>query len=69
MTHPKESPSELLTYQQAADVLGTSPAFIERLVAQRRIAYVKLGHFVRIRRGDLDAFIQSSRVAASREVK
>jgi len=33
----------LLTVEQAADRLGTSPRFIRRLIAERRIAFTRLG--------------------------
>ena len=52
----------LLTVEQAAERLGTSPRFVRRLVFQRRIAYVKLGRHVRITARDLDAFIRAGRV-------
>jgi excisionase family DNA binding protein len=52
----------LLSVEQAAERLGTSPRFVRRLVFQRRIAYVKLGCHVRIATRDLDAFIRASRV-------
>jgi excisionase family DNA binding protein len=52
----------LLTVDQAAERLGTSPRFVRRLVFQRRIAYVKLGRHVRIDAHDLDAFIRAGRV-------
>ncbi len=58
------SSHDLLNYQQAAELLGTAPAFVERLVAQRRIAHCKLGHLVRVRRADLDAYVQEARVPA-----
>jgi len=37
----------LLTVDQAAHALGTSPRFIRRIIAERRIAYVKVGKHVR----------------------
>jgi excisionase family DNA binding protein len=52
----------LLTIEQAAERLGTSPRFVRRLVFERRIAYVKLGRYVRITTRDLDAFIAASRI-------
>ena len=52
----------LLTVEQAAERLGTSPRFVRRLVFERRIAYVKLGRHVRIAARDLDAFIRAGRV-------
>jgi excisionase family DNA binding protein len=38
----------LLSIDQAAERLGTSPRFVRRLVFERRIAYVTLGRHVRI---------------------
>ena len=55
----------LLTVEQAAERLGTSVRFVRRLVAERRIAYVKIGRHVRIATRDLDAFIAAGRVEAS----
>ncbi len=52
----------LLNVDQAADRLGTSPRFIRRLVAERRIAFTKLGKHVRIDTADLDAFVAAGRV-------
>jgi excisionase family DNA binding protein len=52
----------LLSIEQAAERLGTSVRFVRRLIAERRIAYVKLGRHVRIAGRDLDAFIATSRV-------
>ena len=54
----------LLNVDQAADRLGTSTRFIRRLIAERRIAFVKLGKHVRIDSTDLDAFVEAGRVAA-----
>ena len=51
-----------MTVDQAAERLGTSVRFVRRLVAERRIAYVKLGRHVRITAGDLEAFIAAGRV-------
>ena len=52
----------LLTVDEAAERLGTSARFIRRLIAERRIAYTKLGRHVRIAARDLDAFLASGRV-------
>ena len=51
----------LLTADKAAERLGTSARFIRRLIAERRIAYTKLGRHVRIAARDLDAFVASGR--------
>jgi excisionase family DNA binding protein len=53
---------ELLTVAEAGEYLGTGERFIRRLVAQRRIPYVKLGKYVRLQRSALDDFIAAGRV-------
>jgi excisionase family DNA binding protein len=52
----------LLTIGQAGEYLGTGERFVRRLVAQRRISYVKLGKYVRLQQSALDAFIEAGRV-------
>jgi excisionase family DNA binding protein len=54
----------LLTLAEAAERLGTSVRFIRRLIAERRIAFVKVGRHVRIDPADLEAFIAAGRVEA-----
>lgn len=49
----------LLTITEAAERLNTSPRFPRRLVAERRIRFVKLGRFVRIPESALREFIAS----------
>jgi excisionase family DNA binding protein len=56
---------KLLTVEEAADRLGTSVRFIRRLVAERRIAYIKVGRHVRIGEADLARFVATGRVEAS----
>lgn len=52
----------LLSVEEAAQKLGTSPRFVRRLIAERRIAFTKLGRHVRIDTVDLDAFVAAGRV-------
>jgi len=52
----------LLSVDEAAQRLRTSPRFIRRLIAERRIAFTKLGRHVRIDTTDIDAFIAAGRV-------
>jgi excisionase family DNA binding protein len=54
----------LLTVELAAERLGTSPRFIRRLIAERRIRFTRLGRHVRIAVSDLDEFIAAGRVEA-----
>ena len=56
---------KLLTVEEAADRLGTSVRFIRRLIAERRIAYVRVGRHVRIAEADLASFVAAGRVEAS----
>jgi excisionase family DNA binding protein len=58
----------LLSVEQAAERLGTSERFVRRLIAERRITYMKLGRHVRIATCDLDAFISAGRVEAGRRL-
>jgi excisionase family DNA binding protein len=55
----------LLTVEEAADRLGTSVRFIRRLIAERRIAYVRIGRHVRIAEADLASLVAAGRVEAS----
>jgi excisionase family DNA binding protein len=54
--HPDEDP--LLDVKQAAKLLGTSERFPRRLIAQRRIRFVRVGRFVRIPLSALAEFIE-----------
>jgi excisionase family DNA binding protein len=56
---------KLLSVEEAAERLGTSVRFLRRLIAERRIAYTKLGRHVRIDPADLEAFIAAGRVEAN----
>jgi excisionase family DNA binding protein len=57
--------TKLLTVQEAADQLGTSVRFVRRLIAERRIAYVRVGRHIRIAEADLASFVAAGRVEAS----
>ena len=52
----------LLTVGQVAGLLGTTERFPRRLIAERRIEFVKIGRYVRIRESALMAFIDAGRV-------
>jgi excisionase family DNA binding protein len=56
---------KLLSVEEAAERLGTSVRFLRRLIAERRIAFVKVGRHVRIDPADLEAFIAAGRVEAN----
>jgi excisionase family DNA binding protein len=60
-SHPK-SADRLLTVEAAAERMSTSVRFIRRLVAERRIEFVKVGRHVRISETALAEFIEAGRV-------
>ena len=60
---------KLLTVDEAAERLGTSPRFVRRPISERRIVFVRMGRKgspVRITESDLEAFIESARVEPMR---
>jgi excisionase family DNA binding protein len=56
------STDRLLTVAEAAEYLNTSQRFPRRLIAERRIRFVKLGRFVRIPESALREFIAAGLV-------
>ncbi len=54
----------LLTPAEAADYMNTSVRFVRRLIAERRIAFVKLGRHVRLAESDITEFIEAGRITA-----
>lgn len=52
----------LLTIEEVAERLRTSPRFVRRLIAERRIAFTKVGKFVRIFASDVEAFLAAGAV-------
>ncbi|MFG3117886.1 helix-turn-helix domain-containing protein [Streptomyces sp. NPDC048197] len=52
----------LLSVPEVAELLGTSERFPRRLIAERRIRYVKVGRYVRIPQSALDAYIAARTV-------
>jgi excisionase family DNA binding protein len=58
-----QTPERLLTLSEVAAILGTSERFPRRLIAERRIEFVKVGRYVGIRTSALDYFITSGVVA------
>lgn len=53
----------LLTVDQAADRLATGARFVRRLIAERRIVFVRIGRHVRIPASAIEAFIIEGTVA------
>ena len=53
---------QLLSVEAAAERLDTTPRFIRRLIAERRIEYHKVGRHVRIAESALADFIEAGKV-------
>jgi excisionase family DNA binding protein len=56
----------LLDTDEVAKVLRVTPRHVRRLVAERRIPFVKVGRFVRFETGELDVWLDQQRVDVSR---
>jgi excisionase family DNA binding protein len=56
----------LLDVASVAARLAVSERFVRRLVFERRIPFHKIGHFVRFDAGDVEKWIQATRVPAGR---
>ncbi|RKN36874.1 helix-turn-helix domain-containing protein [Streptomyces hoynatensis] len=51
-----------LSVEQVAEVLGTTVRFPRRLIAERRITFVKVGRHVRIPESALAAYLEANTV-------
>jgi excisionase family DNA binding protein len=56
--------TQLLTVDEAGVVLNTGPRFVRRLIAERRIEFVRVGRHVRIPQPALLRFIAEGTVRA-----
>lgn len=54
--------AKYLTVLETAEYLNTSERFVRRLIAERRIAFHRVGRHVRLAVADLEAFVQAGRV-------
>jgi excisionase family DNA binding protein len=59
----------LLTVVEAAEQLGTGERFVRRLIAERRIRYVKLGRPVRIPESAVTEYIEARTVEPVRRTR
>ncbi len=57
-----DAKDRLLSVEEAAEYLNVGVRFIRRVVADRRIPYVKVGKYVRLKRSVLDAYIEAQTV-------
>jgi excisionase family DNA binding protein len=52
----------LLDVAALADRLGVTERFVRRLVAERRVPFVKLGKFIRFDPRDIESWLEDARV-------
>ena len=62
--HQSTTKPPLLDANAVAEALGTTRRHVQRLVAERRIPFVKVGRFVRFDPAALDVWLESQRVDA-----
>jgi excisionase family DNA binding protein len=55
----------MMTIEEAANRLRMSPAYMRRLIAERRIAVHRFGRRVRLSEADVLAFVAGCRVSAA----
>jgi excisionase family DNA binding protein len=56
------STKHFLTVAEAAAFLNTSVRLVRRLVAERRVAFHRVGRHVRLAASDVEAFVRAGRV-------
>ncbi len=61
----KEVDGALMDIETLAVRLGVSVRFVRRLVAERRMPFLKIGKFIRFDPADVDAWIELRRVGPS----
>jgi excisionase family DNA binding protein len=54
---------QLLTLDQLAERLGTGTRHVRRLVAERRVPYLKVGKFVRFDPAEIASWLDGRRVS------
>lgn len=57
---------QLLTMDQLAERLGVTHRHVRRLVAERRVPFLRVGRFIRFDAAEIAAWLNSSRVAQAR---
>ena len=68
MTRVAGMTDKLMTFEQPAERLGTTPRHMRRLVVERRIAYCTLGRYVRFHPDDLAEYVTARHMFTTREV-
>lgn len=52
---------QLLSIEQLAEHLGTSVRHVRRLVTERRVPYLKVGHFIRFDPAEIARWLDQTR--------
>ena len=62
MARSRPPAAHLIDINELADRFGVQVRYIRRLVAERRIPYIKLGHLLRFDPAEVEAWIDRARV-------
>jgi excisionase family DNA binding protein len=57
-----DSPKLLLTTEEAAKLMGVKATWLADAARENKLPVVRLGHYVRFKIADLEAFIEQSKV-------
>lgn len=60
----RDDKAPVLSVTQLADELGVSVRYVRRIIAERRIPYVKVGHLIRFQREEVERWVEANRVNA-----
>lgn len=60
MSNAQINPTQLVNIAAVAERLGVSVRHVRRLVAERRIPYIKFGHCLRFDPVEIDAWIDAA---------
>jgi excisionase family DNA binding protein len=63
---PADPLPHLLSIDELAEHLGVTVRHLRRLIAERRVPYLKVGHLVRFDPAEITAWLDGRRVADSR---
>ena len=55
---------ELIGVEEFAAELGVSVRYVRRVIAERRITYIKVGHLIRFERAEVDRWLETNRVSS-----
>jgi excisionase family DNA binding protein len=58
----KQTRRQPLSVAEAANYMNVTERYVRRLIAERRVPFLKIGRHVRLRPEDLDAYLDGCRV-------